>query len=1686
MACSAENAQRTQEQSLKFLEKADHWCCSQRSDVLNIFPVFEHIGQHRRVRKAWLQLSSQLASCFSWLVMPRHGSGCFNIHEYPHLHSRAAFYEIFDTTKSELLEKFEVEGVNRVLDGVLLQRCEHLAECLSKLDGAIPVAALVHSIDVWEATTAFPSATCELKCGPFNTALVTVAERIGGDSLHLTASACKQPENGHWQTATELFLAPVCAVQFSVMQLLGAVRSGASACSEASCSMQTHSVVCPKSADHTRRANTRWVSLLRKGRKLLRRTDPSALGLSSLQGVVLLLICCPLAVQRDKPELVEQVRDEAQRATAARSPQPLASGHTLTLRSQQPLSAGELHCLLRWMAEGREGEPGAAATKAQQTATVPQVKQLLGDRGHIATPAAAAGASAGVAATAAGSVVKAGGQPAVYTRKPVHAAHLAVKQTPSVASYGADTMWSGRGGSGFALKGLSALAGLASAPTGSVPQPSSGSASRQRSSSVSTMKESQESQGARPARKRSASEACVASASQRAAPAASAAVPPAAKAVPATVPETVTESADGSDAEASSGDQRLDTDGSDDGATLSADESQVALTPVASPATSPATSNVVDLTMSDSSSDSEGQTLQVLSRKAAAAAPPTAAPGVPQPALPTAAGLSTSHQSLTSRVPKTAFDAPNSQDATTAGAVGKQEPALSTVSPLQAEDSMSVASDCFSAASPEAGEARSPPPDSQAIRALPPSPVVHGQGASSVALNDVPVAQLGPAQAFLQQPAVSKETQHRIWPSQPPKEVLESVSPPLISGGSRSLRVSPTPFLSRVLATTLSWVLADVKAASLSGDVKKPWWRWLGTPTNLHKELPPLPAPVAFQSMQHYAGYMYTMALEEVRAAAASTVERAGRLLRPAAKWAHFPNAEAAAGATQSKALCDPRSVAGNTAMACRVMAVSPSKRGGGVDISVQTVQARPKQGVQSSETHHARHFFTGLANNTNADHFSGVWGGRGITTRGLSSKNVAQNDMLLLVRWRPTSPTDTTVVAEYMVGVVNLNALECTNEISHAERGRWRGQQRGRRLDSGAPLLADSATRWGNAKAASSSVSASQVAYDAEQRALREEAASIDSSTLVPVTVTFKGAAAALREYFATHPPKTQPQKEAITNYVQRGQLVLSESLPSAEAGPFWPAAANAVTAMSTWLMVPLTSTTTALREYTGIMTSAYSCASALLEAPVPSRCSSQFGVVASVDAGWWKQAYAAEEERAANPPEMLSDEEVLKPTVAAVYTDRPQQVPLALYRRLQASFNPPQLAAILAIARGGAVFQPYTGSTGSFGSVQGSKQSRLPPAARSSAASASGGLLVVPGRAFGSKSSSGSGKSVHQDPEPRGMGNWGSQGSAGDPSLSVSGLDLTLIQGPPGTGKTTCIRGLVSVALSAPPSAVPVARPLKQKVGAHMLPGATVLEAAAHRPRDPRTVPGGAAAPFRNAAAALAADSAARPPPRPSVAAAKGVFGGGARAGGESEDPYAPPSTGAAAAAAKPAPPAGTVGTSAPPPSSGVPSVTPIPHLKRVLICAPSNAAVDQVVARIVGVHVAGDDKAGQSTASASGLWDANGALYTPSIVRLGYSTTVAPELAEFTLESQVQALLRSSAASGGGQGRGGKGARGGAAITALVASESDVRSIQQRSLIWTRPRRSCSLQKHTPRHRAVQGGGDRTPKACRPDSA
>ena len=76
---------------------------------------------------------------------------------------------------------------------------------------------------------------------------------------------------------------------------------------------------------------------------------------------------------------------------------------------------------------------------------------------------------------------------------------------------------------------------------------------------------------------------------------------------------------------------------------------------------------------------------------------------------------------------------------------------------------------------------------------------------------------------------------------------------------------------------------------------------------------------------------------------------------------------------------------------------------------------------------------------------------------------------------------------------------------------------------------------------------------------------------------------------------------------------------------------------------------------------------------------------------------------------------------------------------------------------------------------------------------------------------------------------------------------------------------------------------------------------------------------------------------------------------------------------------------------------------NANRILVCAPSNAAIDEIVRRIVG----------------EGLWGRDGEKFFPSVVRVG--PNVHPSLAQYSLERLAQAVQVGTSTNGGSHNQG-----------------------------------------------------------------
>jgi hypothetical protein len=102
------------------------------------------------------------------------------------------------------------------------------------------------------------------------------------------------------------------------------------------------------------------------------------------------------------------------------------------------------------------------------------------------------------------------------------------------------------------------------------------------------------------------------------------------------------------------------------------------------------------------------------------------------------------------------------------------------------------------------------------------------------------------------------------------------------------------------------------------------------------------------------------------------------------------------------------------------------------------------------------------------------------------------------------------------------------------------------------------------------------------------------------------------------------------------------------------------------------------------------------------------------------------------------------------------------------------------------------------------------------------------------------------------------------------------------------------------------------------------------------------------------------------------------------------------------------------------------------RVLVCAQSNAAVDEIVARLAGVSVRGGSGDGGNNNNQSGVWRADGRRSPATVVRLGRPELVRPSVAALHLDAladaRAQAARRAAAGARAGGREGGQQQEGG----------------------------------------------------------
>lgn len=228
-------------------------------------------------------------------------------------------------------------------------------------------------------------------------------------------------------------------------------------------------------------------------------------------------------------------------------------------------------------------------------------------------------------------------------------------------------------------------------------------------------------------------------------------------------------------------------------------------------------------------------------------------------------------------------------------------------------------------------------------------------------------------------------------------------------------------------------------------------------------------------------------------------------------------------------------------------------------------------------------------------------------------------------------------------------------------------------------------------------------------------------------------------------------------------------------------------------------------------------------------------------------------------------------------------------------------------------------------------------------------------------------------------------------------AGLDtqpIVLIQGPPGTGKTATLLALLSVIMHAvcgtrssllPP---PLHHPAFESA-------LNLITAAALPTQVPTTFSHGRS--LQDATAAAAAQRA----PRPSDAERGDLW--------RRASPWLGPAGNPRDALPEDLDSMGALG---PRPSKPEVLGQAAQRSAHVLVCAPSNSALDEIVLRLMTI----------------GLRDANGQPYKPSVVRVGLNPHRSVE--EVFLDRLVERRLASAAQARGGGGKGGRGGGGGGA--------------------------------------------------------
>lgn len=287
-----------------------------------------------------------------------------------------------------------------------------------------------------------------------------------------------------------------------------------------------------------------------------------------------------------------------------------------------------------------------------------------------------------------------------------------------------------------------------------------------------------------------------------------------------------------------------------------------------------------------------------------------------------------------------------------------------------------------------------------------------------------------------------------------------------------------------------------------------------------------------------------------------------------------------------------------------------------------------------------------------------------------------------------------------------------------------------------------------------------------------------------------------------------------------------------------------------------------------------------------------------------------------------------------------KPKNMSYSLYERLRKNFNDSQIAAMYFCVQGGVKIFPHQNSV-----------------------KASAATSIVAGATLQSSLQ----RNV-PDSQSAISTEWGSHGVREKPIneaykfVKNNGIEVVLVQGPPGTGKTSTLLAIISAVLACPPESQ--SRQSVKKEHSSVCPGSQ-----AAKDNNSSTVYAS-----KTILAPLSSRTMERVPDSACLL---------------SERPRRKTPLSSAQQTSSSQPPQTLNNKTSSQPSEEQPSKR---HLGRILVCAPSNAAVDEILRRLVASKGPGP------------LWSSAGERFQPRVVRLGPTSAIEPSVQGYSLDAQV----------------------------------------------------------------------------------